>query len=138
MKNLNLEIGIFIIMTLLMPGAFASAEEPRFILQMYNSKEKKYQNVEVIKTLGVHVSSNCKNTKESKTCMALMALIKNSNLRYVSSTPLAGNPAARNCYAFDAVNRILFDRDRKEFDYCVFPDGSMIDAWSLFYKQKRR
>ena len=51
-----------------------------------------------------------------------------------SKIPLAGDPAAKYCWDVGAKNRILKSADNKQYDYCVFNDGSMIDAWDLYYR----
>lgn len=47
---------------------------------------------------------------------------------------LGGNPAARYCLDAGGENRIAKSDDGTEYDYCRFKDGSMIEAWSLYFK----
>lgn len=49
-----------------------------------------------------------------------------------TKAPFLGNPAANYCWDAGAKNRILKDEKNNQYDYCVFDDGSMIDAWNLY------
>ncbi|MEK2643743.1 DUF333 domain-containing protein [Bdellovibrio sp. BCCA] len=103
-------------------------------LEMYSSEKKKYETVSVIDLQEFKISKNCiKSGKPS--CQAWDATSKKSKTDLTG--PALGNPAARYCLEMGANNRILMDEKKREFDYCIFADGSMIDAWSLYNKHHK-
>ncbi|WP_413612888.1 DUF333 domain-containing protein [Bdellovibrio sp. HCB-110] len=49
-----------------------------------------------------------------------------------TKAPFVGNPGANYCWDVGAKNRVLKDEKNNQYDFCVFEDGSMIDAWDLY------
>lgn len=100
-------------------------------LRYYNNG--KYEQIKMTEIQKAHISSSCiKNGKPS--CEAWKVLSGKPKPESESKIPLAGDPAAKYCWDVGAKNRILKSSDNKQYDYCVFADGSMIDAWDLYYK----
>lgn len=100
---------------------------------MYSSETKKYLNVTVMDYQGFTISQSC--LKEGKmSCEAWKAAQKKVEPVATPGVGVIGNPAARYCQAQKSLNRILLDSKEREFDYCEFTDGSVIDAWSLYNK----
>jgi hypothetical protein len=94
-------------------------------------KDGKYESVKVQEHEGFHLSEACFKTKTPK-CQAWEATQKKVTASK-SKIPLEGNPAARFCLDHEGLNRILIDKSNKQYDYCLFKDGSMVDAWDLYY-----
>ncbi len=90
-----------------------------------------YQNVKIESFEGFKINSTCLASKPPK-CQAYLATKIKLPLSK-SPLPVEGHPAARYCLDHKALNRILLDKDRKQYDYCLFTDGSLIDSWDLFY-----
>lgn len=113
------------------PGDSAAAASQKY--QMFLTATKKYTTVTVINYQGLPVSESC--LKKGKiSCYAWSAAQGNKVLPQAPGVGVAGNPAARYCQAHNALSRILLDANKREYDFCVFEDGSVIDAWSLYYK----
>lgn len=100
---------------------------------MYSTDKKKYELVKVMDHQGVILSENCQK-KGKMDCVAWKAVQNKVALQETPGVGVIGNPAARYCLSQKSVNRILLDEKGKEYDFCVFPDGSLVDAWSLFNK----
>ena len=94
-------------------------------------KDGKYEAVKVQEHNGFHLNEVCFKEKTPK-CEALDATTKKVEASK-SAIPLEGNPAARFCLDHNGLNRILLDKGNKQYDYCLFKDGSMVDAWDLYY-----
>ena len=99
-------------------------------LELKVFKKDKYETVKIQEHKGLRLSGECFKTKTPK-CQAL-----DESARKVtpskSAIPLEGNPAARLCLDHGGLNRILLSSDQKQYDYCLFKDGSMVDAWDLY------
>ncbi|KYG60755.1 hypothetical protein AZI85_12250 [Bdellovibrio bacteriovorus] len=98
-------------------------------LKLFSPKTNKYEIIKIVTKDGFKISSNCLKSGKLD-CLAWKAA--KGSLKTPQVGPLIGNPAAKYCSVFDANNRILKDEKAREYDYCVFPDGSMIDAWTLY------
>lgn len=94
-------------------------------------RNEKYETVRIEVVAG-HKFINCKK----KNCEALRFLNAKPVERTSNATPEAGHPAARYCWDAGAENRILKENNpaRAESDFCLFKDGSMVDAWDLYLK----
>lgn len=103
-------------------------------LQLYSASTQKYESVTVVDYQGVKISKSCLKDGKPK-CQAWNAVGR--GVASIGGGPLLGNPAAKYCGSHKAQNKILKDKMTKEYDYCVFPDGSMIDAWSLYNKHHK-
>lgn len=93
------------------------------------AKNGKYESIQVIKYQTFNITSDCAKNK----CLALEAT-KKKVVTKVSRVPLLGNPASTYCKSAGGVSRILIGQDKKQYDYCMFQDESMIDSWDLYYK----
>ena len=83
--------------------------------------------IERIENLKINCSTKAK-------CKAL-AVAKGKPFKAEESTgPSYHNAGASYCWDVGAKNRILKDAKNNEYDFCVFDDGSMIDAWNLYSK----
>lgn len=91
----------------------------------------KYVDVAIVKVGDLRVNEICKKTSS---CQALKTAKGKPFKTQESKAPTYGNPAANYCWDVGAKNRILKDSKNHEYDFCVFPDGSMIDAWNLHSK----
>lgn len=96
------------------------------------SKAGKYTDVQVQEHLGLHITADCTKSKPPK-CDALEAT-KEKVLSKGSKAPFIGHPASNYCKSKNGSSRILIGKDNKQYDYCLFQDGSMIDSWDLYYK----
>lgn len=91
----------------------------------------KYSIVEVAKVNSVKVNAFC---IKNPSCEALKIVNGKPFKVRENNIALAGNPGANYCWDVGAKNRILKDAKGNEYDFCVFTDGSMADAWNLFAK----
>lgn len=89
-----------------------------------------YVDVKIIRVGKSKVSANCKNSM----CQALKVANGNSLKSKISGAPFTGNPGANYCWDVGAKSKILEDQKNNQYDFCEFPDGSMIDAWNLYSK----
>ncbi|MFV3407676.1 DUF333 domain-containing protein [Bdellovibrio bacteriovorus] len=102
-------------------------------LKMFTPETKKYVVVSVLDYQGLTLSESClKNGKMN--CDAWKAAQTKLDVAKTPNVGVIGNPAARYCLSHKALNRILLDAKKAEYDYCVFPDGSVIDSWTLYNK----
>lgn len=92
-----------------------------------------YKEIKIVEYQEAHFSSNCLKTGKPH-CKAWTAYSGKPAPATKSNTPLAGDPAAQYCWALGAKNRILKSSENKQYDYCVFKDSSMVDAWNIYYK----
>lgn len=46
----------------------------------------------------------------------------------------SNNKAALNCKNMGGKNLVALDKDRNEFGFCKFGDGSMVTIWSMYFK----
>lgn len=90
----------------------------------------KYTDVETISISSVRVNLLCKNTA----CKALKVANGKPFKIQKTEAPFVGNIGANYCWDVGAKNRILLDSKNNQYDFCVFDDGSMIDAWNLYTK----
>ncbi|MDG0817302.1 DUF333 domain-containing protein [Bdellovibrio svalbardensis] len=109
-------------------SSFAATTE----LRMFSADKKKYDTVRVTEYQGVKISESCVKAGKAN-CQAWTA-VQNKIPQTPPPTAVLGNPAAHYCLDQKANNRILIDEKKREFDFCVFADGSVIDSWSLFNK----
>jgi hypothetical protein len=90
----------------------------------------KYIDVEIQEYEKFRITKDCFKGKAPK-CDAFAATRKKAFQRLPQSE-LSGHPAVRNCHEKGGISRILITKDNKQYDYCRFDDGSMIDAWDLY------
>ncbi|NUN05089.1 MAG: DUF333 domain-containing protein [Bdellovibrio sp.] len=90
-----------------------------------------YKSIVIVKIDGLNFNSSC--LKETS-CKALRISRGVAFKIHETNSSLAGNPGANYCWDVGAKNRILKDSKNNEYDFCVFDDGSMIDAWNLYAK----
>lgn len=114
---------------------YSSVRLSSFELQLFSKEKNKYETVALVDYQGVKISKSCLKSSQMQ-CQAWGAVLKKVE-KQAPPSRVAGNPAARYCLANNANNRILVDSQKHEFDYCVFSDGSMIDAWTLFNKHHK-
>ena len=120
-----------VVMLLVLLFVSINAKGSDLTLRLYNNE--KYEQIKILDFQKAHISSSCiKNGKPS--CEAWNIFSGKPKPQSESKIPLAGDPAARYCWDIGAKNRILKSTDNKQYDYCVFSDGSMVDAWDLYYK----
>lgn len=106
-------------------------------LKYYDSRAKAYKSLAVIEKDGVTISQACFKSGKLR-CQAWDAVLNKKALTRTPGVGVVGNPAARYCHDHNANNRIVLDRKKNEYDYCLFSDGSMIDSWSLYYKHYKK
>lgn len=117
---------IFLAALLLSVQAFAQASLKFF-------ENEKYKDIKITDYQKAHLNSECIKSGRPQ-CQAWSTFSGKTKDLTKADTPLAGNPAAHYCWDVGAKNRILKAADGKQYDYCVFADSSMIDAWDLYYK----
>ncbi|MCO4756053.1 MAG: DUF333 domain-containing protein [Bacteriovoracaceae bacterium] len=66
----------------------------------------------------------------NKSSMALHAF-KQKNIQ-LKATVTLGDPASRYCKLTGGMSIILRDAKNRQYDFCKFKDGSMIDSWGLY------
>lgn len=98
-------------------------------LKMYDAK--KYVDVGIQTVDEMQFSKECFKGKVPK-CDAYTATKRKVTPRE-PQTEVIGHPAVRYCHDKGGIARILISSDNKQYDYCRFKDGSMIDAWDLYY-----
>lgn len=118
---------IFLLLVLIFSNSGYSAETD--LTLRYLSKES-YSVVQTKKINGIRVNEIC--LKTGSTCQALRVLKAKVSSAPKTTAPFVGNPAANFCWDVGAKNRILKDEQNNQYDYCVFEDGSMADAWMLY------
>ncbi|CAE78265.1 DUF333 domain-containing protein [Bdellovibrio bacteriovorus] len=99
-------------------------------LKIYDGKV--YKPLKVQEYQNLKLSVDCFKGK-TPTCEAWSAAQKQAPRANLPQA-LAGNPAARYCLDAGGENRIAKSEKGGEFDYCLFKDGSMIEAWGLYLK----
>lgn len=117
---------IFLVISLLSLQAFAQTSLKFF-------ENEKYKDIKITEYQKIHLNSECFKGGKPQ-CQAWLTFTGKAKDLTKAKTPLAGNPAAHYCWDVGAKNRILKAADGKQYDYCVFEDNSMIDAWDLYYK----
>lgn len=95
-----------------------------------------YTSVAISTQDKLHLNDKCSKLIPRK-CEALIAASKKSTAS-TPKTDLTGHPASRYCHDKNGVARILISDDNKQYDFCLFSDGSMIDSWDLYYKHYPR
>ncbi|MEN0060262.1 MAG: DUF333 domain-containing protein [Bdellovibrio sp.] len=113
----------FLIALFLIP-AFAANTKMKYYIN------NAYTTIEIQKQGKVRVDAVC--SKKLSKCTALQVA---NGKRFPASPhkgPLFGNPASSYCWDVGGKSRILKDEKNNQYDYCVFNDGSMVDAWDLY------
>lgn len=87
--------------------------------------------VSIVEYNKLHLTKDCLKGSAPK-CLAFEATKKKGTLAK-PEIKLLGDPASRYCHGKQGVSRILESSDKKQYDYCLFSDGSMIDSWDLYY-----
>lgn len=62
---------------------------------------------------------------------------KFSQVRPINPPPkheAMNNFAAIACENITGRNMIALDKDRNEYNFCLFKDGSMVNSWSMYFK----
>lgn len=90
-----------------------------------------YTNVEIVNIANLKVNEFCRSKAK---CKAVIVANGKPFKAERSSGPVYHNAGASYCWDVGAKNRILKDAKNNEYDFCVFDDGSMIDAWNLYSK----
>ena len=50
----------------------------------------------------------------------------------ISKIPGQTHPASMHCSRMMGENLIAFDSQNNQYDYCRFPDNSLVSSWSMF------
>lgn len=124
-------IAAFITLSIIASSALAAETT----LKLFENE--KYRDIKIFEVMGTKISADCFK-KGNPECAAWKAYSGKPVKVSESKTDLAGNPAARYCGDLKSNNRILKATDGKEYDYCVFTDGSMVDSWSLYNKHFKK
>jgi putative hemolysin len=95
-------------------------------IRYFGSAGKNANPIEFFKKEGLLVSTEC-----SRNCEAITAT-KNKPITNVNSE-VRGNPAAVYCENHGSTSMVLKDEKGNQNSFCKFSDGSMIDAWDLYY-----
>jgi putative hemolysin len=105
---------------------------PNFVLAKSLSFTDENGVIKMIKILEVNmysVNNACANNMNK--CQALLATKLVRSISSLDKNKILGHPASKMCFAKGGSSVILKDVARNEYDYCTFPDGSMIDSWQL-------
>ncbi|WII73879.1 DUF333 domain-containing protein [Bdellovibrio sp. 22V] len=105
--------------------AFAANSEMTLRYYVNNA----YTQVKTQKVDQVRVNDVCVTKKN---CKALTAVKSKPFKIQPTKAPFVGNPGANYCWDAGAKNRVLKDQSNNQYDFCVFDDGSMVDAWDLY------
>jgi putative hemolysin len=95
----------------------------------YTNENGKTKKIAIIDFNGFSVNDVCANKLNN--CQALLATKLVRSISSLDTKRLVGHPASKMCFAKGGSSIILKDPKRNEYDYCLFPDGSMIDSWQL-------
>lgn len=80
----------------------------------------------------LELSENCfKNEKPN--CMAYSVSLEKGPKVTLNQFG-SNNKAAMNCKNMGGKNLVALDKDRNEFGFCKFGDGSMVTIWSMYFK----
>lgn len=118
---------VFTFISLLLPLSALGAEK---ILTLKYYVDKDYVSVPTRRIGKVRVNDMC--YRKVSTCKALKVSKTSPKSARQKKNTLAGNPGANYCWDLGAKNRILKDDQNNQYDFCVFEDGSMVDAWNLY------
>ncbi|MBC7398035.1 MAG: DUF333 domain-containing protein [Bdellovibrionales bacterium] len=121
----------FFILTSLTLASVSNADIFRY------SSDGKYVDIKINIYESIRLNENC-FAKEKPNCLAYKASKVLATNETPSKTDTIGHPASRNCGSRNGSSRILITKDDKQFDYCQFADGSMIDSWDLYYRNYPR
>lgn len=80
----------------------------------------------------LELSKSCFKTAKPK-CMAYSVSLEKAHPVKLKNSD-ANNFAAHNCANVGGKNLIALDHERNEYNFCRFSDGSMVTAWSMYYK----
>lgn len=120
---------INILILLSLENAFSA--EANFVWTMADGKGiKKIQLIETKEK--ILVTENC-----LKSCKAIEVLNGKPAVTSPGNKALIGNPASTFCNSIGGVVRILKDPKGDEYDFCQFPDQSMIDTWQMMKVLKK-
>ena len=116
---------LLFLMTLWMSPSYASTLSLRYFVN------NKYTNVNIVQVGDLKVNELCRNLSNCKA----IAIAKGKPIQAKESTGSTFfNASSSYCWDVGAKARILKDAKNNEYDFCVFSDGSMIDAWNLYSK----
>lgn len=96
----------------------------------------RYVEVNIQQQGKLRLTSDCFKGKAPK-CDAFTASTKKVVAREPQNST-HGHPAVRYCHDKGGFARILISADNKQYDYCRFNDGSMVDSWDLYYNDFRK
>lgn len=105
-------------------GKLAPSELAVFMVSEY--KTYKFQSLDKIE-----FSEGC--LKDQKKCEALRAS-KNKFKLPPAPHPSMFHPAALYCKAMAGKAMIGLNSEGSDVDICMFPDGSIVKSWGVFYK----
>lgn len=88
-----------------------------------------YTQVQTQKVGNFRINDLC---VKKQNCKAMLVAKEKPFKIQQTKAPFVGNPAANYCWDVGAKNRVLKDDKNNQYDFCVFEDGSMIDAWDLY------
>lgn len=117
---------ILLLASLLGQESFAEDIE----LKKPQKNSKKEDTVVLTRYRGSLITKSC-FSRGKPNCLAEKSLLYKKQVKS-KTVPLLGNPAARFCLSYGAVNLLFFDSERNEYDYCVFQDKSAINSWDLY------
>lgn len=81
----------------------------------------------------LEIDSACAKTKPPK-CQAFLA--KDDHAKALPAPhPQLNHPAALNCQGKGGQNLIALNSQKKEYDFCRFKDNSMVESWSLYFRE---
>lgn len=107
------------------PPSLSSDEYAIFIKDKYlKFKIKKFQ--------GLELDLSCFKGKIPKCEAYEFSQIKPKSL--MMKNEAFNNMAAIFCEAVHGRNLLALDKNRNEYNFCRFPDDSMVNSWSLYYK----
>lgn len=108
-------------------AGFAFAANSPLKLRYFQNES--YKQVVTEKVGQFRVDEKC---AKSSSCKSLQIAKGGPYKIHKTKASFIGNPAANYCWDVGAKNRVLKDEKNNQYDYCVFEDGSIIDAWTLY------
>lgn len=124
--------GSSLVVIMMTVGLVAATAPTPIVMKYFSAEKNQYTTINIVNYQGFKISENCLQNQPPK-CEAWIAL-QEKVAPQTSANPYIGNPAARYCFEHNSNNQVLFDKQKKEYDYCMFRDGSAISAWDLYNK----
>ncbi len=89
-----------------------------------------YRTFSTFQVDGLTLDKSCQAKSGKPSCeaykKALNSPVPNKNGAFI------GSPASQLCADFGGNNLIAFNHKKQEYNFCEFPDGSLVNSWSMY------